>query len=145
MSRIRLLAAPLAIAATASLAAAVAPLAMKWEGKLAGNGASKITGVISLTPSPDGKTSMATVEFEGDTPSVTRPWHVHIGSCDKGGGVFGGGIAYKPVVVDDKGHGISSAALTIAAPDTGSYYVNIHESAANMRTIVACGDLKMKH
>jgi hypothetical protein len=145
MRRSPLVAAALVLAVGSSVALALSPLAMTWSGQLKGNGDSKIRGVIALTPSPDGKTAMATVEFEGDTPGVVRPWHVHIGSCSAPGGVFGGGINYKPITVTDKGAGISSAALTVPAPDSGSYYVNIHESGANMRTIVACGDLKMQH
>jgi superoxide dismutase, Cu-Zn family len=133
-----------AIALCSSIALAVAPMAMKWEGALKGNGESKITGAIAVMPAGDGKAE-ATVTFDGDTPGVTRPWHVHIGSCAKGGGVLGGGAAYAPIVVDDKGKGASKAMLPVAAPDTGSYYVNIHESRANMGSIVACGDLKMKH
>lgn len=133
-----------AVALCSSIALAVAPLDMSWQGMLKGNGESKIDGVISVTKGADGK-ALATVEFDGDTPSVSRPWHVHVGSCAKGGGVLGGAMNYRAIAVNDKGHGKETANLPVAVPDTGSYYVNIHESAANMRSIVACGDLKMKH
>ena len=45
--------------------------------------------------------------------------------------------------MDDKGNGTSKAAIALALPDTGSYYVNFHESSANMGKSVACGDLMM--
>jgi superoxide dismutase, Cu-Zn family len=133
-----------AVAACSSIALAFAPIDMSWEGTLKGNGESKITGVASLSKGADGK-ALAFVEVQGDTPNGSRPWHVHIGSCEKGGGVLGGAMNYRAVAIGEKGNGTQSANLPITVPDTGSYYVNIHESAANMRTIVACGDLKMKH
>jgi hypothetical protein len=34
--------------------------------------------------------------------------------------------------------------LRLALPDSGNYYVNIHESAAAMSKIVACGDLLLE-
>jgi superoxide dismutase, Cu-Zn family len=133
-----------AVAFGSSIALAIAPLDMRWEGMLKGNGNSKINGVISIAKGEDGK-ALATVEFEGDTPGVTRPWHVHVGSCTKGGGVLGGAMNYRAVTVSDKGHGMQVANLPVAVPDTGSFYVNIHESSTNMGSVVACGDLKMKH
>lgn len=134
----------LGVALCAPLALARTPLAMKWGGTLTGTGDHKITGTIAVVPAGDGKAT-ATVRFTGDAPGVTRPWHVHVGSCAKGGGVLGGAANYTPITVDGSGAGSSTANLPVAAPDSGSYYVNIHESAANMRSIVACGDLTMQH
>jgi hypothetical protein len=94
-----------------------------------------------MTEGADGK-AQVTLTLTGDTPNTTRPWHIHIGSCAKGGGVLGGGTSYTPLAGDAKGAGSSKAALAAAFPDSGSYYVNVHESATAMATIVACGDLK---
>ena len=46
------------------------------------------------------------------------------------------------MVGDAKGAAESKATLALPLPDTGSYYVNIHESSTSMGKIVACGDLK---
>lgn len=112
-----------------------------WSGKIAGNEGAKITGEVSMQPTADGAGTDVSVMLMGDAASVTRPWHVHMGSCAKGGGVLGGGKSYTPITTDGSGHGMSKSTLPIATPDTGSYYVNIHESAGNMGKIVACGDL----
>ena len=85
--------------------------------------------------------SVVTVSIDGDTPGATRPWHVHTGSCTKSGGVVGGGRVYTPLAVDAKGHAGGKATLAVPLADTTMYYVNIHDSAAAMGIIVACGDL----
>jgi hypothetical protein len=56
----------------------------------------------------------------------------------------GGGRAYAAIVINDKGQGTGKATLAVALADTTTYYVNIHDAAAAMSTIVACGDLKKK-
>ena len=95
-----------------------------------------------MMPTADGAGTVITVALKREAASVVRPWHVHVGSCAKGGGIFGGAGSYTPITIDAKGNGSSKATLMVAAPDSGSYYVNVHESSANMSKIVACGDLK---
>lgn len=132
--------AALAIASTAAVA--MSPFHLEWEGKIVGKDGSKITGEAVMKEGADDKSTVVELMLMGDDNGATRPWHVHVGSCAKGGGVFGGGKSYTPVATSG-GHGMSKATLPVALPDTGSYYVNIHESAANMGKIVACGDLMM--
>lgn len=131
-----------ALAIASSAAVAMSPIHLEWEGKLAGKDGSKITGEATMKEGEDGKSTVVELMLVGDENGATRPWHVHVGSCAKGGGVFGGGKSYTPVATSG-GHGMSKATLPVAVPDTGSYYVNIHESASNMGKIVACGDLTM--
>jgi len=90
------------------------------------------------------KTTEVEIKLMGDVAGSVRPWHIHTGSCEKAGGVFGGGRSYTAITIDAKGEGTGKASLTAVLPDTGSFYVNIHESSANMAKIVACGDLKHK-
>lgn len=90
------------------------------------------------------KSTEVEIKLMGDVAGSVRPWHIHTGSCAKAGGVFGGGRSYTPITIDAKGEGTGKASLTAVLPDTGTYYVNIHESSANMAKIVACGDLKHK-
>jgi superoxide dismutase, Cu-Zn family len=112
-----------------------------WTATLAGKDGRKVTGQASAAPTADGTGTVITVTIEGDTPGATRPWHVHTGTCTKGGGVVGGGRVYTPLAIDNKGHASSKATLTVPLADTTTYNVNIHDSAAAMGIIVACGDL----
>ena len=123
-----------------SVAATRAPL-IDWTAKIAGKDGRKVTGAATVKPAADGKGVEVHVTINGDTPGATRPWHIHTGSCAKSGGVFGAGRAYRPIVVDNKGHGEATATLEAAPSDTATYSVNIHDSAAAMSIIVACGDL----
>ena len=129
------------LATTSTIAMAVARHG-DWSGKVMGKSGSKIHGSASMKAGKEHNTTNVMVKISGDGASMTRPWHVHMGSCAKAGGVFGGGNAYTPIAENKKGAGESKATLAVALPDTGSYYVNIHESATAMATIVACGDLK---
>ena len=43
-----------------------------------------------------------------------------------------------------KGAAEGEATLRLALPDSGSFYVNVHESASAMAKIVACGDLLLE-
>lgn len=140
MRRASLFVGGIALATLTSVASAVA-VATTWKGKFSGKEGSKLTGDVSITPTADGAGAEVNVMIMGDAPGAVRPWHIHIGSCAKGGGVLGGGRAYTPMTMDGTGHGMAKATLPVAVPDTGSYYVNIHESAGNMGSIVACGDL----
>lgn len=121
--------------------AAFTGAANMWMGSITGKDGSKIKGSAEMNPGTQANTTVVSVKLMGDAAGSVRPWHVHIGSCTKPGGVFGSGSAYTPITADASGGGTSKATLAVALPDKGSYYVNIHESASNMAKIVACGDL----
>lgn len=142
MRRSPLASALVALAIVSTAAVAMSPFHLEWEGKIVGKDGSKITGEATMKEGADGKSTEVEIMLMGDEAGATRPWHVHVGSCAKGGGVFGGGKSYTPITTEGM-HGMSKATLPVAVPDTGSYYVNIHESAGNMGKIVACGDLVM--
>ncbi len=139
--------------ATSSLleAAPAGPTARTGAGRrtdhvatIAGRDGRRVTGGATARPSADGKGTDITVTLDGDTPGATRPWHVHSGSCKQSGGVVGGGRAYTPIAIDAKGHGKGTATIPVLLADTATYYVNIHDAAAAMGIIVACGDLTKK-
>lgn len=130
-----------ALALTSSIALARTAQS-HWMGAIKGMDGAATTGTAMMMAGKAVNTTEVSIDIKGETAGVTRPWHVHTGSCAKGGGVFGGGRAYTPISIDDKGNGSATATLAVALPDTGSYYVNLHESAANMGKSVACGDLK---
>lgn len=112
-----------------------------WMGSIEGKAGMKTTGSAMMMATSDGKATEVTIDLKGETPSATRPWHVHSGTCAKSGPPLGGMKPYSPIALDEKGNGVSKATLPITVPDTGSYNVNIHESSTNMSKIVACGDL----
>lgn len=122
--------------------AVLATQGMKWTATLNSVGSSTVKGTATLAPGTTGGTSVATISITGGTAGTAYPWHVHVGKCPAGG-VFGGGQAYKPVTAGSDGSGTSTANLPVAAPTTGDYHVNVHASATDMKTILACGDLKM--
>jgi hypothetical protein len=70
-----------------------------------------------------------------------HPWHVHRGQCGSDQGVFGPADAYNPLKVDGDGRATATANLPVQLPRTGSFFINVHASAKNMSTIVACGNL----
>lgn len=131
----------LLVLSLSTTAFALAGSARTWTASISGKGGTAIGGSATMKPSADGAGTVVEVKLTNDAAGVTRPWHVHIGSCAQGGGVFGGGASYTPIAIGSGGEGTSTATLAVATPDSGSYYVNIHDSAANMRNIVACGDL----
>ena len=127
---------------TASVAFGMARLHEAWEGTLVGKNGSTLKGRVSMVAGKTAGTSTVEIKMSGDAAGVTRPWHVHVGSCAKGGGpVFADAKAYTPLTVDAKGSASGKATLRVALPDSGYYYVNVHESAAKMGSIVACADL----
>ena len=119
-------------------------LRVEYVATLAGRDGRKVTGAATARPSADGKGTEVTVALDGDTPGATRPWHVHSGSRKQSGGVVGGGRAYTPIVIDAKGQGKGTATIPVLLADSTTYYVNIHDAAAAMGIIVACGDLTKK-
>ncbi len=126
-------------------ASARAAQGMKWTATLNSMGGGAIKGTASLAPGTGGASSVAMISITGGKAGTAYPWHVHTGKCGVAGGgsVFGSGGAYKPVTAGADGSGNSTANLSVAAPTTGDYHVNVHASATDMKTIVACGDLSM--
>ncbi len=125
---------------SSSLAAALARRHDAWDGMVLGVRGSKIRGVIALVGGKTVGTTQAEVSYKGDVAGVTRPWHVHVGSCARGGAVLGGAKAYSLLRVTAQGTAEGKATLRVPLPDSGSYYVSIHESAASLSKIIACGD-----
>lgn len=129
---------------SSSLAYGLARPHIAWDGLLVGKGTSKIRGPIEMVGGKVLGTTLVTVNFKGDIAGASRPWHVHVGSCAKAGPVFGGAASYAPLRVSAAGLAEGKATLNVALPDSGSFYVNIHESASKMGSIVACGDLLLE-
>ncbi|WP_373060966.1 hypothetical protein [Gemmatimonas sp.] len=115
-----------------------------WDGVVQGLGGSKIRGEVEMVAGKVSGTTAVEVTYARDAAGAVRPWHVHVGSCAKGGPVLGAASAYPLLRVNGKGAAKGEATLRLVLPDSGSFYVNIHESAAAMTRIVACGDLMLE-
>jgi hypothetical protein len=85
--------------------------------------------------------SQAHVEVANAVPGGDHPWHVHQGQCGDNGPIVGPATAYRSLEVDKDGKAEATADLPLAMPRTGQYYLNVHASANNMGTIIACGNL----
>ena len=122
--------------ATLALAAAGATLAQDkpMTVDLAAQNASGEKGTATLTPQGD-KTQVV-IKLAG-APSDAQPAHIHDGSCAK--------IDPKPrVPLQNVVNGSSTTTLDMKLGDIVSKggAINVHKSAADLKTYVACGDLK---
>jgi hypothetical protein len=122
------------------------PVAARWNATLATPadlaGAIQVRGTGWLAANPkDTARSKAHVEITNAAPGGVHPWHVHRGQCGNDMGVLGPADAYKPLKVGGDGDAKADAELPIPMPAAGNYFVNVHASAQNMSTIVACGNL----
>jgi hypothetical protein len=121
-------------------------LATRWNGTLSSPpglaGVSDIRGQgwMAADPKEQGQTR-AHVDISNAVPGGQHPWHVHRGQCGADQGILGAADAYKPLKVEGNGKASETAVLSIPLPRNGGYFINVHASAKNMSTIVACGNL----
>lgn len=124
-----------------------ATLNSRWHANLATPatlaGAVQMQGAATMAPGPDRGSTHITVAVANASPGGLHPWEAHVGQCGSGmdQGVFGSQAAYRPVKVDSDGKAEGTATVALETPATGSYFVVVHASAANLETIVACGNL----
>lgn len=112
-----------------------------WAGDLKGMGRwSNVTGVARARVI--GGESTINVTIRGATPGAVHPWHLHDGSCASGGGIVGPAYAYTPLTIGADGTANGSAKVTGTLSEAKPYHVNVHASASELSTIVACGDIK---
>jgi Cu-Zn family superoxide dismutase len=140
MNRSSLAVAALLLTLSSSLAA-MSLRHIAWDGMVQGKDGSKIRGLIEMVGGPAKGTTSAEVQYTGDTPGATRAWHVHAGSCSKSGAVLGSAGAYPALKVDAKGATKTKTTLRVQLPESGSYYIDVHDSPTNLGKLVACGDL----
>jgi Cu-Zn family superoxide dismutase len=94
-----------------------------------------------VVPGPVSNQTNVTIQVSGDTPGATHPWHIHRGTCGNDQGIVGPPTAYTPIVIGQSGDGSATATLPIPPLGSGQYYVNVHASPSDLKTIVACGNL----
>jgi hypothetical protein len=111
-----------------------------WSGSLTGQGpGSNITGTFGAL-ALDGRTEVS-VSLNGAVPNASHPWHVHEGGCNSGGVIVGDSTAYPVLQVGSTGAAAANVNLSLMLNEAMDYYVDVHASASDMQTIVACGDL----
>lgn len=122
------------------------PIGPRWNGTLSTPaslaGALQIGGRswMGADEKNSGETQ-AHVEIANAAPGGVHPWHIHRGRCGADQGIVGPTDSYKPLKVSNDGRATGKASLPMALPRTGEFYVNVHASASNMGTAVACGNL----
>lgn len=91
----------------------------------------------SATLTPQGDNTQVVVKMTGAPAGVAQPAHIHDGSCAK--------LDPKPRVplqnlVDGNSTSVVSMKLDDILKAGGA--INVHKSTADLKTYVACGDLK---
>lgn len=120
--------------------------ATRWNGALSAppelTGVSDIRGQAWMAADvKDSDKIRAHVQISNAVPGGVHPWHVHRGHCGSDQGILGPADAYRPLTVEGNGRAVSDAQLSLPLPKTGDFFVNVHASARNLKTIVACGNL----
>lgn len=102
---------------------------------LSSQNASGESGTVTLTPQGD-KTQVA-IKLTGAPAGTQQPAHIHDGSCAS--------LDPKPrVPLQNVVDGKSTTTLDMKLGDIMSKggAINVHKSAADVKTYVACGDMK---
>jgi hypothetical protein len=102
---------------------------------LSAQNASGENGTATLTP--QGNKTQVVIKLTGAPEGVAQPVHIHDGSCAK--------IDAKPrVPLQNVVGGNSTTTLDMKLSDIMSKggAINVHKSAADLKTYVACGDMK---
>ena len=108
--------------------------------ELAGAMQVKGTGWVAPEPEEPDKTH-AHLSITNAVQGGEHPWHVHIGRCGADKGIFGPAAAYPPVRIGSNGKAEADAEIAAPMPTSGEYFISVHASQNNMRTVIACGNL----
>ena len=125
------LCATLALVASSAAIAQDKPMTVN----LSAQNSSGESGTATLTPQGD-KTQVV-IKLTGAPDSTPQPAHIHDGSCAK--------IDPKPrVPLQNVVGGNSTTTLDMKLADVVGKggAINVHKSAADLKTYVACGDMK---
>ena len=103
--------------------------------RLAQQNKSKESGTARLTP--EGDKTQVVINLKGAPKGVSQPAHIHDGTCAK--------LDPKPKyglqnIVDGKS--TSEVPVKIDELMGGNLAINVHKSADDIKTYVACGDIK---
>ncbi|HVC32931.1 MAG TPA: hypothetical protein VNL16_05425 [Chloroflexota bacterium] len=95
---------------------------------------SGISGTAQLIPT--GNQTRVVITEKGEPSGASEPAHIHAGQC----GPTLGKIVYPLKNVED-GTSETTVNAPLSAVTSGQYAINVHESAKNLGTTVACGNI----
>ncbi|MDQ3950044.1 MAG: superoxide dismutase family protein [Gemmatimonadota bacterium] len=112
-----------------------------WKANITGRG--MWTGASgTATARVEGGNTLVMLVLTGLPPGGPYPWHVHDGTCETGGPIVGDPAAYAPLTVGADGRAEANARLlNFKLNEAKKYHVNVHRSAGDLATIIACGQL----
>lgn len=111
-----------------------------WRADLDSRNDSGIRGAVAARSAV--ASTGVSVTISGANSGARHPWHIHRGTCGSGGDIVGDPAAYPVLSVGANGVASASADLAVGLHEDRQYYVNIHRSAQDLGTIVACGPLR---
>lgn len=114
-----------------------------WTGTLRPMTDMVVTGSVELEP-VGADSTRAVVTISEAQPGATLPWHLHAGSCATIGSVVGNPAHYPPIRIGARRSGVVTVTLPMATPKGGAYAVQVHASPSNMKTVLACGELRVE-
>ena len=120
----------LTLALVGSAAAQSAPVTVT----LATQNNSGVSGTATLTPM--GNQTHVVLAITGEPAGGSEPAHIHVGSCPTVGAVK------YPLTNVVNGTSTTTVNAPLATLTAGAYAINVHQSVANIKTYVACGDIK---
>jgi hypothetical protein len=83
----------------------------------------------------------AMLSLFGAAPGSTHAWHIHLGSCGNDRGILGSPELYRPVVAGNDGRGDINVTLPFTTPNSGEFYIDVHDTQSSASRIVACAPL----
>ena len=112
------------------VASAASPITITLDAQ----NSSGISGSAVLTPM--GNQTQIVVTVTGEPAAGSEPMHVHTGQC----GATLGGVKY-PLKNVEGGTSTTTIAASLDSLQTGDFAINAHESAANIKNYIACGNI----
>ena len=100
-----------------------------------------IKGTATLSPGITYRETLASLSLTGATPGAVHGWYVQLGECGHDRGILAGLYPYPPVTVDAEGAARATATLPFTVPTSGQFSVSVRQSASDVASAVACGNL----
>ena len=121
-------------------------LSSRWTASLATpprlQGAIQVNGIAWMARrEKDTTQTQVHIELANAAPGGRHPWHVHLGQCGSDQGVLGPPDSYPVLKVGGDGKAKADGYLKLPTPRAGQYYVDVHASATNLQTLMACGNM----
>ena len=121
--------------------ATLAPVAARDSGAITGATTVTLGGRGSMMRGSSSVETRAMLSLFGAAPGSTHAWHLHLGSCNNDRGILGAPELYTPVVTGNDGRGDITVTLPFTTPNSGEYFIDVHETQSSASRIVACAPL----